>query len=1110
MEGGSGRMQTSDKGVERLMDEFLKTKGFYRKKIAKDGSCLFRAVAEQVLRCQSRHTEVRATCVDYLKKNRTKYESFIEGNFEEYLHRLEDPQNWVGEVEISALALIYRHDFIIFQEPGKPPVNITENSFSDKVRLCFLNGNHYDSVYPSEFVNKAALCQSILYELLYEQVYGVDHGVVSACLRNSGDAGDDGYSECKSSEESDLEEEDEFWPSDAVAPTNMNNQRSSNSSQPSKTAKPPQSPSALSRRVQLSLNPALFRNVEYDVWLRSKRAQQKRDFCIAAGMQYTVGDKCKVRLGNTGKFYSAYIQEVTPDHGPVTVFIEELGEKHSVPLWNLRPSSSLDGDSWSMVAERGKRFSVSNGNGHHPGKAPRASDQPAGRDGRGGRRPGKSSPTPQGPAAGPPPRMHKQHSWPPPATAEEPGTEGSARTSTRSPDWGRNGCLQTKPPSDSTLKSQKASARAAFRKGETGPPGGSAQELHFGLSQDERLALEEQQKSQALLEIMQRDERSFPALASQGGARAPQPDTGRRTAPQAGERRAYRRKGDAPEPFQDGENVPRSAQKEENKLLTSAQPGCSSGAHSAPPHPPPEPSIAAAVTTAPPPAVSAPPPAVSAPPPAVSAPPPCRLPLPYLPLLLLYLPLLLPYLPLPQLYLPLAWLYLPLPLPRLHLPLSLPYLPFPWLHLPLPRLHLPLPLPRLHLPLSLPYLPFPWLHLPLPRLHLPLPLPWLSHLPLLTVHLPLLLLHLPTFQPHPPSQLPRLPLLSSPPPPPQPRDSAPPAGFLPASLPVEPPPYNGASPCPPGVMSQLGIAPGPPPTPPVLPEHLSHPHAHSPALPPQGPLSFHQMAQLYQDPLYPGFPTNDKDEMLSVPQYCYMRDGQDLPREIGVLRFFFNLGIKAYTYPSWPLHTYLYQLQQAHLSLQPKVSYMAPWYPEAPPPGPFRMNSVPMEGYGRPPSYRHATAGGRGPGQFEHAHCPVQPGVGVAMVGGAIGPQHTELGLGSDGRPPLGYSPQPPAPLQPYLGGMPWPGPRPNPAFSRAFSTPPPPPAPQYPPPVAQYPPPSGAVPPCLARVPRSPTVCRLAAGHAYRQPASRGGEAGPAPATDGPAPSGFHSSGRR
>lgn len=52
---------------------------------------------------------------------------------------------------------------------------------------------------------------AILYELLYERVYGVDHGVVSACLRSGRDAGDDGNGECKSSEESDLEEEDDFW-----------------------------------------------------------------------------------------------------------------------------------------------------------------------------------------------------------------------------------------------------------------------------------------------------------------------------------------------------------------------------------------------------------------------------------------------------------------------------------------------------------------------------------------------------------------------------------------------------------------------------------------------------------------------------------------------------------------------------------------------------------------------------------------------------------------------------------------------------------------------------------------------------------------------------------
>lgn len=37
-----------DRTHESRMDEYLRSQGFYRKKIAKDGSCLFRAVAEQV------------------------------------------------------------------------------------------------------------------------------------------------------------------------------------------------------------------------------------------------------------------------------------------------------------------------------------------------------------------------------------------------------------------------------------------------------------------------------------------------------------------------------------------------------------------------------------------------------------------------------------------------------------------------------------------------------------------------------------------------------------------------------------------------------------------------------------------------------------------------------------------------------------------------------------------------------------------------------------------------------------------------------------------------------------------------------------------------------
>lgn len=56
---GANMQQNDEKCVEKLMDEHLRANGLHRKKIAKDGSCLFRAVAEQVspVRNSNKHTK---------------------------------------------------------------------------------------------------------------------------------------------------------------------------------------------------------------------------------------------------------------------------------------------------------------------------------------------------------------------------------------------------------------------------------------------------------------------------------------------------------------------------------------------------------------------------------------------------------------------------------------------------------------------------------------------------------------------------------------------------------------------------------------------------------------------------------------------------------------------------------------------------------------------------------------------------------------------------------------------------------------------------------------------------------------------------------------------
>ncbi|KAI3376055.1 hypothetical protein L3Q82_016584 [Scortum barcoo] len=394
MDGGGDKQRNEERGAEKLMDAHLKSLGLLRKKIAKDGSCLFRAVAEQtrincvnvsrikdnikdkVLHCQSLHTEVRSRCVDFLKQNRESYEAFIEGDFEDYLYKLQDPQQWVGEVEINALAVMYKRDFLIYQEPGKPAVPITDNNFKEKDRK-----------------------------------------------RNELDGSETKQPELPGP-----------W---------KRGQRLPN------------------ERVKRSLNPTLYRNIEYDVWQKTKRAQHKLDYSIAAGMQFTAGDRCQVCSCRQGRNYNATIKEVMANNGPVTVFIEELGKKQ-VPLWMLQPANSEN--SWSTVVNRDKRVSNGHGEWEERGK------------GRGrGKHIAASSSVSQATAAGSTGRVQKQHSWPQQATVEEPGGTKASRKSMSS-------VVST-----------------------------------FCLTEEQRLAKEEEERNVALVEIQLRDEHSFPALGAQSG-----------------------------------------------------------------------------------------------------------------------------------------------------------------------------------------------------------------------------------------------------------------------------------------------------------------------------------------------------------------------------------------------------------------------------------------------------------------------------------------------------------------------------------------------------------------------------------------------------------------
>lgn len=176
----------------------------YRKPMVKDGSCLFRAVADQVCRnlltddcklkhkiinthlpctqlflSQSEHPQVRARCVAHLRKHREDFEPFLDETepWDRYLENMSKLQTWGGELEIQALSQLleyvrraitwfsgdtqrvqYRVDFVLYRTNAEA-TPLTSNAQKRVVRLCFTSGNHYDSVYSLPWLDSAALCQ---------------------------------------------------------------------------------------------------------------------------------------------------------------------------------------------------------------------------------------------------------------------------------------------------------------------------------------------------------------------------------------------------------------------------------------------------------------------------------------------------------------------------------------------------------------------------------------------------------------------------------------------------------------------------------------------------------------------------------------------------------------------------------------------------------------------------------------------------------------------------------------------------------------------------------------------------------------------------------------
>lgn len=312
------------------MDEYLNSLGFWRKQIASDGSCLFRVVSEHVYNTQSKHEDVRRACVQHLRENKSIYAKYIDGDFEQYTSNMENVKVWGGHLEMHAMAELYKKDFLIFDTPGRSPYYATENHFKDVVMLCYIHSNHYDVIYSRQRLSAAAMCQSIVYETLYKTVFEFGDDVDLAVKKML-------YDKTYFKHKKNMTFEQ--WKESVKFGTETNVLSDEEQATASEVV------TALANRippfpfkVAKALDPAIYRNVEYDIWNEAEKERIRNEQLVIPDLE--PGVKCLVRLTRDSEGHSAsfqaHIQKMEPNEGPITVFIEKLGKMCTVPYSNVQ------------------------------------------------------------------------------------------------------------------------------------------------------------------------------------------------------------------------------------------------------------------------------------------------------------------------------------------------------------------------------------------------------------------------------------------------------------------------------------------------------------------------------------------------------------------------------------------------------------------------------------------------------------------------------------------------------------------------------------------------------------------------------------------------------
>jgi len=135
---------------DRKFELMMRKKGYIIKTMVDDGSCLFRAVADQLYGDQEMHGSVRNHCMDYIAQNSDYFSQYLTEDIHEYVARKRYLGVHGNHLEIQALSEMYNRPIHIYCYSAEP-INIFQGMFKTEtinapMRLCYHRLCHYNSI----------------------------------------------------------------------------------------------------------------------------------------------------------------------------------------------------------------------------------------------------------------------------------------------------------------------------------------------------------------------------------------------------------------------------------------------------------------------------------------------------------------------------------------------------------------------------------------------------------------------------------------------------------------------------------------------------------------------------------------------------------------------------------------------------------------------------------------------------------------------------------------------------------------------------------------------------------------------------------------------------